>query len=103
MDYAGVLCEEALSVNFITNCTNESIASTAKCYKSIKNSNIARKLLLVDPPVSVLELAKRAGIDPLVTRCISIPSVQRVKTCSIMHDAPYEYAEVRAAYEEAFR
>ena len=103
MDYAKMLCDEALTVNFITNCTNSSIESTKKCYAAIKTDNLARKLLLIDPPVSVLELAKRAGIDPLITRCVTIPPIQRIKTSSIMHDAPFEYTEVRAAFEEAFR
>ena len=53
--------------------------------------------------MSVLDIANRAGVDPTSTKCISIPYVQKVKTCSVVHDVPYEYPEVRAVYEEAFR
>lgn len=103
IDYARVASDEGNSINFITNCTNDSISTIKECYAAITIENVARKLLLIDPPVSVLELAKRANVDVLTTRCVTIPAVQRVKTCSIMHDAPYEYTEVRSIYEEAFR
>ena len=103
MEYARVASDEGNSINFITNCTNDSIDTIKECYASITVENVARKLLLIDPPVSVLELAKRANVDVLTTRCVTIPAVQRVKTCSIMHNAPYDYDEVRSVFEEAFR
>ena len=103
VDYVKFLADESLTVNYITDCTNESIAKIAAVYSQVVTNNVAYKLIMIDPPVSVLDIANRAGVDPTSTKCISIPYVQKVKTCSVVHDVPYEYPEVRAVYEEAFR
>ena len=103
VDYVKFLADESLTVNYITDCTNESIAKIADVYSQVVTNNVAYKLIMIDPPVSVLDIANRAGVDPTSTKCISIPYVQKVKTCSVVHDVPYEYPEVRAVYEEAFR
>lgn len=100
---AAAVSDEALSVNFITNCTNASIETMKNCYAKINMNNIARKLIMIDRPVSVLEIAKRIGVDPTMTKCVTIPNMLRIKTCAVMNDAPYEYDDVRSIYEEAFR
>ena len=100
---AAAVSDEALSVNFITNCTNSSIETMKNCYAKINMNNVARKLIMIDRPVSVLEVAKRVGVDPTLTKCVTIPNMLRIKTCAVMNDAPYEYEDVRSIYEEAFR
>lgn len=100
---ADSLAGEAFTVNHITNCTRESLTTMCEVYNSITARNVARKLLLVDPPMDVLKIAEKIGVDVTVTKCISIPNVPRIKTCGLSGDQPYEYPEVRAIFEEAFK
>lgn len=97
------LSEEAYTLNYVSNCTNESLMDIAEIYKNNTTTNIARKLLLIDPPLDVLKLAERTGVDVTMTRCVTIPNLPKIKMCSLTNDAPYEYSEVRVAFEEAFR
>lgn len=103
IDTIQTLSEEAYTLNYITDCTNESITDIAECYKNNTTANIARKLLMIDPPLDVLKIAGRIGADVTATKCITIPNLPKVKMCALTNDAPYEYSEVRMAFEEAFR
>lgn len=103
IDTIQTLSEDAYTLNYITDCTNESISDIAECYKNNTTANIARKLLLIDPPLDVLKIAGRIGADVTATKCITIPNLPKIKMCALTNDAPYEYSEVRMAFEEAFR
>lgn len=103
VDFINMLAEEALTINYITNCTNSSLESIEATYGATEVDNVARKLLLIDPPIDVLKIANRVGADPTMTKCITIPNMRKIKMCSVTGEAPYEYREVRDIFEEAFR
>lgn len=98
-----VLAAEALTLNFITNCTTSSMEDIALAYKAVQVDNVARKLILIDPPIDVLALANRMKVDVTTTKCVTIPNLPKVKMCGVVLEKPYEYQEVRMAFEEAFR
>ena len=98
-----LLAKEALTINFITDCTNKSLEETAACYAHIDTDNVARKIIMIDPPINILKLADKIGADPTVVKCVTIPNIQKIKMCSVTGDQPYQYAEVRAVFEDAFR
>lgn len=98
-----VLAGEALTVNFVTDCTVGSMEDVKHAYRAVKVDNVARKLILIDPPIDVLNLANRMGVDVTTTKCVTIPNLQKIKMCSVVMEEPYEYQEVRMAFEEAFR
>ena len=58
---------------------------------------------MIDPPINILKLADKIGADPTVVKCVTIPNIQKIKMCSVTGDQPYQYAEVRAVFEDAFR
>lgn len=98
-----ILASEALTLNFITNCTTSSMEDIALAYKAVQVENVARKLILIDPPIDVLALANRMKVDVTTTKCVTIPNLPKVKMCGVVLEKPYEYQEVRMAFEEAFR
>lgn len=97
------LAENALSVNFITNCTTASLEAIADAYKKMTVENVARKVIMIDPPIDILRLATKMEVDVTMTKCISVPNLSKIKMCSVVMDKPYEYSEVRNAFDEAFR
>lgn len=103
MDFVNMLAEEALTINYITDCTNDSLEDIETCYASTEVENVARKLLLIDPPIDVLKLANKVGADVTMIKCVTIPNLRKIKMCSVTGEAPYEYREVRSVFEEAFR
>lgn len=103
VDFLNLLAEEALTINYITDCTNSSLEDIEACYAATTVSNVARKLLLIDPPIDVLKIANKVGADVTMTKCVTIPNMRKIKMCSVTSEAPYEYREVRDVFEEAFR
>lgn len=97
------LSDEALCIHYITDCTTSSIRDMREVIKRHKTQNIARKLVTIDTPVSPLMIADSIGIDPTITKVISLPNVPAVRACALRHDRPYEYNDVVQVYEEAFR
>ena len=97
------LSSDALSVHYITDCSTSSIATMREVISRHKTQNIARKLVTIDTPVSPLMIADSLGCDPTITKVITLPNVPAIRACSLRHDRPYEYSDVVAIYEEAFR
>lgn len=97
------LSSDALSVHYITDCSTSSIATMREVIGRHKTQNIARKLVTIDTPVSPLMIADSLGCDPTITKVITLPNVPAIRACSLRHDRPYEYSDVVAIYEEAFR
>ena len=97
------LSEEALSIHYITNCTTESMRIMKETIKKHTYSNIARKLITIDAPISPLAISDSLGVDPTLVKLITIPNVPALRACSLRHDRPYEYNDVVKIYEEAFR
>lgn len=97
------LSEEALCVNYITNCTTSSIQTMKEVISKHKTTNIARKLITIDAPVSPLMIADSVNIDYTVAKVVTLPTVPAIRACSLRHDRPYEFNDVVRVFEEAFR
>lgn len=97
------LSEEALAVHYITNCSTSSIQQLHDIVENHKSTNIARKLICIDAPVSPLMIADQIGIDATSTKIVMLPSVPAIRACALRHDRPYEFDDVVSIFEEAFR
>ena len=97
------LSSDALCVNYITDCSTTSINTMREVIKKHTSPNIARKLIMIDTPVSPLMIADSLSIDPTICRVITLPSVPAIRACALKHDRPYEYNDVVKVFEEAFR
>lgn len=94
---------DALSIHYICNCTKQSMDVMRQTIQSHTYPNIARKLVMIDPPISPLAIADSLGVDPTLFKLIMLPNIPNIRACAIQHDRPYEYEEVVRIYEEAFR
>lgn len=103
LEYAKVLAKESLTVNYITNCTKDNMEEMGNVYASVDVNNVAQKVLMVNPTIDVLKVAEYMNIDVTSTKCVSIPDVQKIKSCGVLQDKPYEYVGVRTVFEEAFK
>lgn len=97
------LSEDALCIHYITDCTTSSIKIMHDVVERHKTENIARKLVVIDAPVSPLMISNSVGVDPTICKLVPLPNVPALRACSIKHDRPYEYNDVVGIYEEAFR
>lgn len=97
------LSEEALTVHYVTNCSTSSINILHDLVENHKSTNIARKLICIDAPVSPLMIADAIGVDATATKIVMIPSVPSIRACALRHDRPYEFDDVVSIFEEAFR
>ena len=97
------LSDEALCVHYITDCSTSSIKTMKEVVANHTAKNIAHKLITIDTPVSPLMIADSIGIDPTLTKVVSLPNVPAIRACSLRHDRPYEFNDVVKVFEEAFR
>lgn len=104
-DEAGIdqLSEDAKVIHYITDCTTHSIDTMHNTISKHTTSNIARKLITIDAPVSPLLIAEKLGIDPCTSRIIMLPPIPAIRACAIKADRPYEYEDITHLFEEAFR
>ena len=104
-DVSGInqLCTDALSINYITNCSTSSIQALESLVSQVKVQNIATKLICIDTPVSPLSIADSIGIDTTNSKIIALPAIPAIKACALKHDRPYEFNDIIAIFEEAFR
>jgi len=97
------LAPSALSVHFITDCTPRGIALMRQTIDSFREENIARKVILIDPPIEPLKLLPDLSLDPLLTKIIVLPRLQYIRACSLHRKRPFDSREVVEIFEEAFR
>lgn len=102
-DNINALAEEALSVTYITDCSEKSIEAIKESNHSLTVENVARKLVTIDTPINPLEIMKLLEIDFTNTKVIPIPNLTEMRRCALMHTKPYESSEVVRIFEEAFR
>lgn len=95
--------KEALCCSYLTNCTNTSIASCKEVLHATDQKNCAIKLMMIDPPVSPLNIALGMEVDPTKVKVIVIPNSPLIKSCSYNKMPPYEYEDLRLLYKEALR
>lgn len=94
---------DALSIHYICNCTKNSMDVLRETISNHTYPNIARKLVMIDTPISPLSIADSLGADPTLFKLIMLPNVSEIRACAIQHDRPYEYEQVVRIFEEAFR
>lgn len=95
---------EALSISYLTNCTNESLDAISEAYilgKSIPN--VCHKLICIDSPVDTGTLLSRVGMDMALTRLIPLPHLAEMRKAAIVGQQPHTYNDVLRVFEEAFR
>ncbi|WP_105614136.1 hypothetical protein [Vallitalea okinawensis] len=97
------LTDSALTVHFITDCTPRGIALTRDSISNFKDGNIAKKIVLIDPPIDPIKLLNDLTVDPLLTKLVTIPHLAQIRACSLKGIAPYDHKEIIDIFEEAFR
>ena len=102
IDALNQLCEEALTVHYVTNCSTASITRVKEIVAANKVDNVARRLITIDTPVSPLMIADSVGIDPTMCRVVTLPAIPAIRACALRHDRPYEFEDIVRIYEEAF-
>lgn len=102
-DIMNQLSEEAYVIHYITNCSTASIDQMRKVVAANTVPNIAKKLIVIDTPISPLTIADNIGVDLTNTKLIPLPALNEIRACALKHDRPYDYPEITRIYEEAFR
>ena len=97
------VCGDAICLHYITDCSTSSIRVLQELVKQVRVQNVAKKLITIDTPVSPLTIADSIGVDTTQTRIITLPAIPALKACALKHDRPYEFNDIVAVYEEAFR
>lgn len=97
------LAASALSVHYITDCTPRSITEMRTTIAALREENIARKVILIDPPVEPMHLLTELAVDPLLTKLIVLPRLQHIRACSLKRKQPFDSREIVEIFEEAFR
>lgn len=103
IDLLKQLSEEAYVVHYITDCSTASISQLRDIVEKNDVKNIAKKLVMIDSPISPLSIADSIGLDLTATKLIPLPAMSEVRACALKHDRPYDYPEITRIYEEAFR
>jgi len=97
------LAASALSVHFVTDCSPRGMAVMKGAIAAFSEDNIARKVVLIDPPVEPLKLLADLSADPLLTKLIVLPRLRHIRACSLHRTRPFDSREVVEVFEEAFR
>lgn len=97
------LSTDALISFFVCNCTSTSLDVMREVISKHTYGNIARRLVLIDPPVSPLTIIDQLNIDPSLFATTILPNIPDMRACAIRHDRPYEYEMIIRIFEEAFR
>ena len=97
------LSQDARTINYVTNCSSNSLDKLTDIYQYKVTSNIAKIAVMIDPPVSPLNIADRLGIDCTSTKIITLPNIPQIRACELSNTRPYEAMDVVALYEEAYR
>jgi hypothetical protein len=96
------LSDDALVANYVTNCTTRSLAETKKVMSEHKASNIARRLIVIDPPCDIMDITRELGVDITLVNVVPIPYLREMKTCTFKRMLPHTDSTVLAVFEEAF-
>lgn len=103
LEFATILAKEALTINYVTDCTKSNMEEMGRVYASVAVNNVAQKVLMVNPTVDVIKVAEMMNVDVTTIKCVTIPDVPKIKSCGVTQDRPYEYVGVRTVFEEAFK
>lgn len=96
------LCAEAFVVHYITDCTKSSIEVVKNIVSNTEVVNVAKKLIMIAPPIDPLEIATEVGIDLTSTKIIPVPYMPEIRAACLKKEEPFMMDNVRRAFEEAF-
>lgn len=95
---------EALTINYVTDCSAESMEAIAACYeKSRTIPNVGTLLCTIDAPVDAATVLIKMGFDSSRTRLVLIPYLREIKKAAIVQEDPSAYEDTRFIFEQAFR
>ncbi|RED52816.1 hypothetical protein [Cohnella lupini] len=97
------LAKSALSVHFITDCTPRGTKLLKQTVEAFHEDNVARKVILIDPPIDPFRVLEDLSVDPLLAKIIIIPRLQYIRACSLNHARPFDNRDIVDVFEEAFR
>jgi len=97
------LSPSALAVHFITDCSYRGNGLLKEAIAAFREENIAKKVILIDPPVEPTKLLPELGVDPLLVKLIVLPRLQHIRACAFNRTRPFDSREVIDVFEEAFR
>jgi len=103
MEYLDEIKMDTLTVHFVTDASARSLAIMKGVVSRFDATNIAKKLILIDPPIDPVALVNKVGVDPLSTRLIIIPRIPKIQALSLVNEAPFNDADISLIFEEAFR
>lgn len=102
IDVLNQLCAEAFVVHYVTDCTKTSLDRVKSLISNTEVVNIAKKLVMVAPPIDPLDIAVEVGADLTSTKIVPIPYMPEVRAACLKKEEPFLSDTVRIAFEEAF-
>ena len=94
-----MLAENSLTLNFISDCTPRNMVVMQEAIASLSSiSNIARKVVLVNPVQDPISCCRILGVELGNTKLITIPYLPEMKECLVNKTQPAMYPEIRGAF-----
>lgn len=98
------LGREALTINYVTNCTTDSLQAINDCYDKARTiPNVGTLLCTIDAPVDATIVVDTLHMDIGRTRLVLIPYLRDIKKAAIVGENPANYGDTLRVFEDAFR
>ena len=95
---------EALTINYVTDCSADSMESITTCYEKARTiPNVGTLLCTIDAPTDAATVLMKMGFDSSRTRLVLIPYLREIKKAAIVQEDPSAYDDTRYIFEQAFR
>lgn len=99
IDEASVLSDNAITINFISDCTPRNMLVMSEAISALsKIQNIARKVVLINPVTDIVSCCRNLNVELATTKVVTIPYLQEMKECLIHRADPAMYPEIRGAF-----
>lgn len=96
---AAMLAGDSLTLNFISDCTPRNMVIMQEAIGALSSiSNIARKVVLVNPVQDPISCCRTLGVELGNTKLITIPYLPEMKECLVNKTQPAMYPEIRGAF-----
>ena len=94
-----MLAGDSLTLNFISDCTPRNMVVMQEAIGALSSiSNIARKVVLVNPVQDPISCCRTLGVELGNTKLITIPYLPEMKECLVNKTQPAMYPEIRGAF-----
>lgn len=94
-----MLAGDSLTLNFISDCTPRNMVIMQEAIAALSSiSNIARKVVLVNPVQDPISCCRILGVELGNTKLITIPYLPEMKECLVNKTQPAMYPEIRGAF-----